>query len=209
MEEELAEAIKQREEERQQWARESSRAGAETAALPSSPEALDRRSAEAAMQESALASLREAERLSQEALETEKLRVARLENEALEMNDAKLASQQKIAWLEKELALMRDAAGRARHDATERGKLEVEKLERELVLQSEDSQKKGETLVEVRRLLQALAAEDAAPAGEPADLLLTAQAVETQLRRLKDERAQGRKRCDQLAHTVENLQGET
>lgn len=218
MEQELAEAIKQREEEKQQWVKEISRADAEMTALRSSLEALERQSAEVVTQESELASLREAERVSQEALEKEKLEVARLENEVVQMNDAKLASQEaserdraEIGRLENELALMRDAVDRACHDATERGTLEVEKLEQELVLQCEDAQKKGEILAQVWRHLQSLAAEDVAPTDDPADLslfLFTVQSVETQLTRLKDECGEGQKRCDELTHTVENLQGE-
>lgn len=218
MEQELAEAIKQREEEKQQWVKETSRADAEMTALRSSLEALERQSAEVVTQESELASLREAERVSQEALEKEKLEVARLENEVFQMNDAKLASQEaserdraEIVRLENELALMRDAVDHACHDATERGKLEVEKLEQELVLQCEDAQKKGEILAQVWRHLQSLAAEDMAPTDDPADLslfLFTVQSVETQLTRLKDECGEGQKRCDELTHTVENLQGE-
>lgn len=211
MEEELAEAIKQREEEKQQWVGETSRADAEVAALRSSLEALERQSAEVALQESQLASLREAERLSREALEKEKLHVARLENEAVQMNDAKLASQEKIVGLETELASMRDAADRACQDAAERGKLEVEKLEQELVLQRQHTQRKEEILAEVWRHLQSLAAEGAAPTGDPADLSLllpAVQSVETQLTRLKEECGRGQKRCDQLTHSVEDLQGE-
>lgn len=218
MEQELAEAIKQREEEKQQWVKETSRADAEMAALRSSLEALERQSAEVAMQENALASLREAERVSQEALEKEKLEVARLENEVVRMNDAKLGSQEaserdgaEIVRLENELALMRDAVDRACHDATERGKWEVEKLQQELVLQGEETQKKGEILAHVWRHLQSLAAEDVAPTDDPADLslfLLAVQCVETRLTRLKDECGEGQKRCDDLTHTVENLVGE-
>lgn len=213
MEQELAEAAKQREEEKQQWVKETGRADAEMAALRSSLEALERQSAEVAMQESELASLREAERVSQEALEKEKLQVARLENEVVQMSDAKLASQEaserdraEIVRLENELTLMS-----ACHDAAEREKVEVEKLERELVSQRDDTQKKGEILAEVWRHLQSLAAEDVAPTGDPADLspfLLTVRSVETQLARLKDECGEGQKRCDELTHTVEHLQGE-
>lgn len=218
MEQELAEAVKQREEEKQQWVKEAGRADAEMAALRSSLAALERQSAEVVMQESELASLREAEHASQDALEKEKLEVARLENEVAQMNNAKLASQEvserdraEIVRLENELALMRDAVDRAYHDATERGRLEVEKLEQQLVLQCEDTQKKGEILAEVWRHLQSLAAEDAAPTDDPADLslfLFTLQSVETQLTRLKNECGEGRNRCHELTHALENLQGE-
>lgn len=201
MEQELAEALKQREEEKQQRVGEASRAEAETAALRSSLEASERQI------ESHLASSREAERLSQEALEQEKLQVARLENEVLQMKEEKLASLEaserdgaELARLEKELAFMRDAGDRACQDATERGKLEVEELEQQLLKTREDTQKKEEILALVWRHLQPLAAED-----DPADLPLL---LGTQLTRLTEERGEAQKRCDELTHTVENLRGE-
>lgn len=218
MEQELAEAIKQREEEKQQWVIETSRAEAEMAALRSSMEALERQSAEVVMQESELASLREAERVNQEALEKERLEVAKLESEVVQMKDAKLASQEasegdraEIVRLETELASMRDAFNRACQDATEREKLEVEKLEQELASQREDAQKNGEILAEVWRRLQSLAEDDVTPTDDPADLslfLVTMQSLEMQLTRLKDERSEGQRRCDELTNTVEHLQGE-
>lgn len=220
MEQELAEALRQREEEKQEWVKESSRAQAEMAALRSSMEALERQSAEVVAQESELASLREAERVSQEALEKEKLEVARLESQVVQMKGAKLASQEaserdgaEIVRLENELASLRDAFDRACQGATEKEKLEVEKLEQELASQREDAQKNGKILAEVWRRLQSLAAEDVAPTDDPADLSLslflsTVQSVAAQLTGLKDERGEGQRRCDELAHTVEDLQGE-
>lgn len=218
MEQELAEAVRQREEEKQQWAESTSRADAEMAALRSTLEALERQSAEVVTQESELAALREAERISQEALEKERLEVARLESEVVEMKDAKLTNHEaserdkaEIVRLENELALLRDTVDRACQDATEREKLEVEKLEQELTSQREDGQKKGEILAEVWRHLQSLAAEEVTPTDDPADLpllLSTVQSVETQLTSLKDECREGEKRCVELTHTVEDLQGE-
>lgn len=199
MEQELAEALKRREEEQQRRAGEASRAEAEAAALRSGLEASERQT------ESRLASSREAERLGREALEQEKLRVARLETEVLRMEEEKLASleasERERARLEKELAIMRDAGDRACQDATQRGKLEVEELEQQLLLQREDAQRKEEMLALVWRHLQPLApAED-----DPADLPLL---LDTQLTRLREERGQAQRRCDELTHTVENLQGE-
>lgn len=205
MEQELAEAVKRREEEKQQWAEETDRAQEEASALRSALE-------------SELVSLREAERVSQEALEREKLEAARLDSQVVRMEDAMLASQEaseraaaELARLENELASMREAADRACQGATEREKLEVEKLERELASRSDDAQMKGEMLAEVWRHLQSLAAEDVAPTDDPADLslfLMAVQSVETQLRRLRDDGSEGRKRCDQLSHAVDSLQGE-
>lgn len=227
MEQELAEAVKQREEERQQWAEQASRADAELAALRTSLEALERQSAEVARQESELASLREAEHVSQEALEKEKVEVTRLERELALMKEAELAAVQashdaaekdrgEIVRLESELALMRDAVDRASQDVSERENSEVEKLQQELASlkeEHEDAQKKEEILVEIWRHLQSLAVEDVQGAEElpfPADHSLFLHAllsIETQLMRLKDERSESQEHCDKLTHTMATLRG--
>lgn len=227
MEQELAEAIKQREEERQRWAERAGAADAELAALRASLEAFEGQSAEVARQESELASLREAELVSQEALEKEKVEVARLERELALMKEAELAAVQashdaserdraEIDRLESELASMRGAVDRASQDASERENSEVEKLERELASLKEDHdealKKKGEVLAEVWTQLRSLAADDVPGAEElpsPADHSLLLQSVETQLMRLRDERSQSQDRCDQLTHAMTALQGKT
>ncbi len=218
MEQELAEAVKQREEERQQWAERASVADAELAALRTSLEALERESTEVARQES---ELREAEHVSQEALEKEKMEVARLERELALMKEAELAAIQashdaserdraEIIRLESELASMREAVDRASQDASERERSEADQLERE----HEDAQKKDEALAEIWRHLRSVALEDVQAVEEtpfPPDLSLvldTVQSVETQLTRLKDERSESEKRCAELTHTMETLQGE-
>lgn len=224
MEQELAEAVKQREEERQQWVEQASRADAELAALRTSlEEALEGKSMEVARQESELASLRESERLSQEALEKEKLEVARLEREVALMKEAELAAVQashdaserdraERVQLESELASMREAVEHASRDASEREKSEVDKLERELASlkeEHEDAQKKGEILGEMWRHLRPLALEDVTAAEElpvPADLSLfldTVESIETRLTRLKESE----EHCAELTHTMETLQG--
>lgn len=217
MEQELAEAVKQREEERQQWAERASGADAELAALRASMETLERESTEVARKEG---ELREAERVSQEALEKEKMEVARLERELALMKEAELAAVQashdaserdrvEIVRLESELASMREAVDRAGQDASEREKSEADQLERE----HEDAQKKDEILAEIWRHLRSLALQDAQAAEEtpfPADLSLfldTVQSVETQLTRLKDEHSESEKHCAELTHTMETLQG--
>lgn len=227
MEQELAEAVKQREEERQQWDERASRADAELAALRISLEALEKQSVEVARQESELACLREAEHVSREALEKEKMEVARLERELALMKEAELAAFQasrdaserdrvEIVRLESELTLMTDAVERASHDASEREKSEVEKLEQKLALlkeEHENAQEKGQILAEIWRRVQPLAAEDVQGAEEltsPADLSLllhTIQSIETQLTRLKDERNESQEHCSELTHTMETLHG--
>ncbi|XP_042258801.1 golgin subfamily B member 1 [Thunnus maccoyii] len=226
MEQELSESVKRREEERQQWAEQSSRTDAEFAALRTSLEALERERTEVARQESELASLREAEHVSLEALEKEKMEVVRLERELALMKEAELAAVQasqdaserdraEIARLERELASTREAECAVSRDAVEREKSEVDKLERELDSlrqEHEDSQKKGEILAEIWRHLQSLGLEDVQPSEEnpvPSDLSLfldTMQSIETQLTRLKDERSESEERCAELTHTMETLQ---
>ncbi|XP_040885710.1 golgin subfamily B member 1 isoform X2 [Toxotes jaculatrix] len=226
MEQELAEAVKLREEERQQWAEQASRADAELAALRTSLEALERQRTEMARQESELVSLREAERESQEALEKEKMEVARLERELTEMKEVELAAVQsshdaserdraEIARLESELASMRETVARANQDALEREKSDVDKLERELASLKEEqggAQKKGQILAEVWRHLRALALDDVQAAEEnpvPADLSLlldTVQSIDTQLRSLKDKQSESEEHCAELTHTMETLQ---
>lgn len=227
MEQELAEAVKQREEERQQWAEQASGANAELAALRTSLEALERKSTDVARQESELVSLREAEHVSQEALEKEKMEVARLERELAVMKEAEIAAVQashdaserdraEIVRLESELTSMREAVDRASQDASEREKSEVGKLKQELASlkeEHEDTQKKGEILAEIWRHLRPLALEDVQAAEEvpfPADpslFLDTVQSIETQLTRLKDERSESEEHCAELTHTLETLQG--
>ncbi|KAM8740307.1 uncharacterized protein golgb1 isoform 2-T2 [Acanthopagrus schlegelii] len=226
MEQELVEAVKQREEERQQWAEQSSRADAELLALRTGLEALERQSVEVARQESELASLREAEHVSQDALEKERMEVARLERELAVMKEAELAAVQvshdaserdraEIVRLESELASVREAVEHASQDAPEREKSEVEKLERELASlkeAQEDSQRKGEILAEIWRHLCPLAQEDVQSAEElpfPADFSLVLDAVqslETQLMKLRDERSESEEHCAELTHAMETLQ---
>uniref|UniRef100_A0A3Q3VIV5 Uncharacterized protein n=1 Tax=Mola mola TaxID=94237 RepID=A0A3Q3VIV5_MOLML len=224
MEQELAEAVKQREEERQQWAERANGADAEMAAVRISLEAL---SAEVAKQESELVFLRQAEHVSQEALEKEKVEVARLERELALMKEAELVAVQasqdaaegdraELVRLENELAFMRDKVDCASRDASEREKSEVEKLEQELASlkeEREDAQKKQEILTEIWRHLQPLAAEDVQREEEcplPADhslFLHTVHSVETQLMKLKEERNNSREHCVELTHAMETLQG--
>ncbi len=219
MEQELAEAVKQR----QQWAEQTSRADAELAALRTNLEVLEKQSTELARQESELASLRELEHVSQEALERERTEVARLEREVVLMKEAEQASHDaserdraEIVRLESELATMREAADHASQDASEREKSAVDKLERELASlkeEHEDAQRKGEVLAEIWRHLCSLALEDVQAADEtpvPADLSMfmnTVQSIETQLRRLKDEHRESEEHCVELTHTMETLQG--
>lgn len=229
MEQELAEAVKLREEERRQWAEQASRTDAELAALRTSQEALERERVEVARQESELASLREAEHFSLEALEKEKMEVVRLERELALTKEAELAAVQEchdasvrygveIAHLERELASTREAESAASQDTVEKEKSEVDKLQRQLnflMEEQEDTQKKGEILAEIWRHLRSLALEDVQPSEEnpvPTDLSLfldTMQSIETQLTRLRDERSESEERCAELTHTMEALQGES
>ncbi|KAF3705212.1 Golgin subfamily B member 1 372 kDa Golgi complex-associated protein [Channa argus] len=226
MEQDLAEALKLREEERKQWAEQASRTDVELAALRTSLEGLEGQRIVVERQENELFSLRDAERNSQEALQKEKMEVARLERELALMKEAEVAATQvsldaverdraEIARLESELASMREAAVHANQYAPEKEKSEVDKLEKELASlkkQQEEAQKKSEILAEIWRHLQSVALEDAQSVEEnpiPADLSLlldTVQAVEMKLTRLKDEHSKSEQRYAELSHTMETLQ---
>ncbi|XP_034719830.1 golgin subfamily B member 1 isoform X2 [Etheostoma cragini] len=226
MEQELANDAKQREEERQQWAEQASRAQAEVAALRTSLEDLERERTVVARQEGELASLREAEHASQEALGKEKIEVARLERQLSLMKEAELAAVQarhdalesarlEIVRLESELASTREAVVSASQEASERVKSEVDKLERELALSKEkheEVQKKSEILGEIWRHLRSLTLEDVQAADEvpfPAEFSLfldTVQSFEAQLTKLKDEHRESKEHCAELTHTMETLQ---
>lgn len=196
MEQELAEASKLREEERQRWAEQAE----ELAALRTALQAQDGERAEAAArQESELVSLREAERSSQE-------EVARLERELALSKDAELAAVQaserdraEVTRLESELAATREADVHA----AERERSEVEKLERE-VASLRDGQE------DVWRHLRTLAADGVEEALAPADpslILDTVQSIKTRLMTLKEKQTESQDRCTELASTMETLQG--
>ncbi|XP_060885677.1 golgin subfamily B member 1 [Labrus mixtus] len=222
MEQELSEAVKQREEERQQWVERASRADAELASLRSSLEALDSTNMEVARQQSELASLREVELVSQEALEKEKVEVSRLEGELALMKEAELErhraserDREDIVRLESELSSMKEAGDRTREDASEKEKSEVDKLERELASLKEehgDALKKSEVLAEIWRHLRSLAGGDVQAEEESnisADLSLfldTVKSIETQLTRLKAEHSEREEHCAELTHTMQTLQ---
>lgn len=209
MEQELAEAVQRREEDGQLWAERAGGADAELAALRTSLQALE------VQNEGELASLREAEHVSQEALEKEKVEVARLEKELALMKEAEIVAQQasqeasgrdgaEIDRLRHELLLMKDAVERAGRDASDKEKVERER---------EEAQKKEQILAEIWRQLQSTTAEDVHGAEElplPADpslLVLAVQSVQDQLMRLRDEHSQTRAHCDEFSHTMASLQG--
>uniref|UniRef100_A0A8D2ZR09 Golgin B1 n=1 Tax=Scophthalmus maximus TaxID=52904 RepID=A0A8D2ZR09_SCOMX len=220
MEQELGEALKLREEERQQWAEQASGSGAELAALRTSLETLEGERAKVAGQESELASLREAERVGQiEALEKEKMEVARLERELALTKEAELDASERdraeITRLESELVSARETAVHASQDASEREISEIAKLECELAAlkeEQEDAQKKGEILAEVWRHLRAVALDDVETAEEdlvPVDLSLlldTVQSIDYKLTRMKDKQSESEEQCAELTHTMEILQ---
>lgn len=223
MEQELAEAMKLREEERQQWVEQTN---VEVAALRTSLEDLE---GERMREQSELVSLREAEHSSQDALQKEKMEVAKLETELALMKQTEVAPVQanldvserdraEIARLETELASMREASVQANQDFLDRERSQVDKLERELASlkeEQEGAQKKGEILAEIWRHLQPLVLDNVQVAEEnslPADwstLLDTVQTIGTRLVRLKDEHGESEQRCAELTHTMETLQGKS
>lgn len=221
MEQELAEAVRRREEDGQQWAEQAGRADAELAALRSSLEAMRAENAELARQGSELVSLREAELVGQEAREMEKVEVARLETELALMKEAEIAAvragqeaserdRAEIDRLQHELTLMREAAERASRDTSETEKSGAEKLEQE----REDVRKNEEILAQLWRQLQPKAAEEEEveevevpfPA-DPSVLVHTVQSIQDQLMKLRAEHGQTQERCVELCHHMETLQG--
>ncbi|XP_076015051.1 uncharacterized protein golgb1 [Genypterus blacodes] len=229
MEQELADAVKQREEERQQWAEQARGADTELAAFQTRLEAIEKERTEVPWQETELASLREAQCASQEALEKERVEVASLQTELAALKEAELAAIQacnntserdrvEIARLGRELASKLEgesAALRDSKEALEREKPEVDKLERELAYLREEqgeSQRKGEILAELWHQLHSLAVEDVYAAEEspmPADMSLfvsTMQSIEDKLTRLKYEQRESEERCAQINLSTEALQ---
>ncbi|XP_061570808.1 golgin subfamily B member 1-like [Cololabis saira] len=227
MDQELAEAVRLREADRQQWAEQAGRADAQLSALRASLEALESERTGLASQENELVSLREAKHVTEEALENEKREVTRLEAELALMKEAELAAVQQrddaaerdkeeIARLESELALMRGAASAAdcaREDALEKEKSDVDQLQRELEAlreEREGMQRKTEMLVEIWRHLCPLAGETVSEEiPVPADLsqlLDTVRSVEAQLTKLRDECSERNEQCAHLTQTTETLQ---
>lgn len=220
MEQELAEAVRRREEDGQQWAEQAGRADAELAALRSSLEAMRAENAELARQGSELVSLKEVEHVSQQALEKEKVEVARLETELALMKEAEITAvragqeaserdRAEIEGLQHELTLMREAAERASRDASDREKSEAERVEQE----REEVQKNEEILAQIWRQLQPKAAEEeveeveAPLPADPSVLVHTVQFIQDQLMQLRAEHGRTQERCEELCHNMETLQG--
>ncbi|XP_064795603.1 LOW QUALITY PROTEIN: golgin subfamily B member 1-like [Oncorhynchus masou masou] len=186
MEQELAEAGRQREEERQQWAGWSSQAEAELVALRANLEASEQdRAAQLANLEASehdraaqLASLEGSERDRSTQMEelTVKLEWATREREEL--------TNREVARLEKELAALREEYG--------------------------ERQRSGEALAELLTGLRSLAGEgaeeDSPVPTDPAQCLGTLQALEARLERLRVEQRESEERCAQVTHTMETLQ---
>ncbi|KAL6116691.1 golgb1 [Pungitius sinensis] len=227
MEQELAEALQRRDEERQQWAEQASRADAEIAALRGGLGELERERAAAAAagQDGELEALREAELASREALVEQKMEVARLERELALTKEAHRASRDasesdaaEIVRLQRDLASARDEVVLASRDASERETSQVDALERELASlreEHQDARRKAEILAEIWAPLRSLAlqeeeeaeAVDGVPLPDDLSLLLGAvQTIETQLARLKDERSEREEYCAELTRTMGTLQ---
>lgn len=221
MEQELAEAVRRREEDSQHWAEQARKADVELATLRSSLEALRAENDELARQGSELASLRDAEHIAQEALEKEKLEVVRLETELALVKEAEVAAvrtgqeackedKSEIHRLQNELTLMREAAERASLDASEREQSEAERLEQE----QEEVRKNREILAQIWKRLRPRAVEEKEEEEEvsvPADssvLVHTLQSIQDELMTLRAEHSQTQQRCDELCHNMETLQGE-
>lgn len=228
MEQELTEAVRLREQDRQQWSEQAGRADAQLTALRSSLEALERERTDVATQEQELVSLREEKLVTQEALEKEKRDVTRLEAELALMkeneltaararSDASERDKEEISRLANELASLREVESAAVHtsrDALEQEESEIDRLEKELKSlrdEQEDMQKKTEILAEMWRRLRPLApetlSEETSVPADPSLLLGTIESIETQLAELKGECSERNEQCSHLRQSMESLQG--
>lgn len=218
MEQELAEAVRLREEERQQWTEQNSQTQEEIAHLKNSLEAFEAPRAEVARLQHEVMALKEAELVSQEALQKEQMEVARLEQElALRRESEAVAIQASREALERNQAEMESIreAEADRESALKREKSEVEKLNHELAVlgaQYEQLQEQRAPLNEVLRHLRSLVVEDTSASMEsPVSvdlhvLLETVQAIEAQLLKLKEEHRESEKRCGELTHNIHILE---
>ncbi|XP_029617335.1 golgin subfamily B member 1-like isoform X3 [Salmo trutta] len=186
MEQELAEAGRQREEERQQWTGWSSQAEAELVALRANLEASERDRA------AQLANLEASEH-----------------DRAAQLASLEASERDRAAQME-ELTVKLEWATREREEVTNR---EVSRLEKELAALREEhgeGQRAGEALAELVTGLRSLAgewAEENSPVPtDPALCLGTLQALEARLERLRVEQRESEERCAQVTHTMETLQ---
>lgn len=222
MEQELAESVRLREEERQQRTEQVNKAEAEISTLRNMLEAWEAEKAEMARLQTELAALKDTELVSQEALQKEKMEVARLERELALLKEVEVAATQasqealaEIERVERELESIREADS-DRQSALEIEKSEMEKLSGELAAlraENEELQEKGIVLNEVWRHLRSLAFEDLSavedsPVSIDSSMLMgTLQSIETQLSKLKEEHNESEKRCMELGLNIDILQG--
>ncbi|XP_021419550.2 golgin subfamily B member 1 isoform X1 [Oncorhynchus mykiss] len=183
MEQELAEAGRQREEERQQWAGWSSQAEAELVALRANLEASERDRA------AQLASLEASER-----------------DRAAQLASLEASERDRSTQME-DLTVKLEWATREREEVTNR---EVARLEKELAALREEygeGQRAGEALAELLTGLRSLAGEGAEEdIPVPTDPALCLGTLEAQLERLRVEQRESEERCAQVTHTMETLQ---
>ncbi|KAM6984757.1 uncharacterized protein golgb1 [Aplochiton taeniatus] len=199
MEQELADAGRQMEDERLQWAQQASRAEAELDALRVSLDDRERERLELARLEIELATVRDekeaALRANQEALERERVEVVRLENELAAMEVREIEAVQ------------------ACHRASER-ETEFTRLERELAslkVEQEEGKVAGKVLADLWKGLRSLAGGDLAEEESPvptntAIMLGTIQALKAQLGRQKEEQKERKERCAQVSQEIETFQ---
>ncbi|XP_028306983.1 golgin subfamily B member 1 isoform X2 [Gouania willdenowi] len=213
MEQELAESVRLREDDRQKWAEQSSRMEAELAALHTS---LEMERSHAAQQNNELCAMKEVELAAQDALERERAEVARLESELTQVKEAELKAVQASSDVSEEVAQLRSELEHLREAESETS--EVRKLEKQVTDLREEHEggvkKLQETLTEIWRHLRSLAPEseawmeDVAVLEEPSLLLDTVRAVETRLTRLEHDCSEMEERHAQSVHEMETLQDE-
>ncbi|XP_055009901.1 golgin subfamily B member 1 isoform X2 [Boleophthalmus pectinirostris] len=213
MEQELAESVRLREEERQQL----TQAQAEISSLRNSLETWEAEKAEMARLQSELVAMKEVELVSQEALQKEKTQVERLEQELAQLRESEEVlerSRAEMERVERELESVREAEAE-RMFALEREKSEVDKLNHELTTlraEREQLQEQSTALNEVWRHLRSLdtggcTAPDEGPVCiDPTVLIETVQSIEAQLFKLKQEHSDSEKRCLEFTYNIDILQ---
>ncbi|XP_033845431.2 golgin subfamily B member 1 [Periophthalmus magnuspinnatus] len=213
MEQELAELVRLREVERQQL----TLAHAEISSLRHSLDSWEVEKAEMARLQSEVVALKEAELVSQEALQKEKTEVVKLEQELAQLRESKEVlgrSQAEMECVERELESVREAEAE-KVFALEREKLEVDKLNNELTTlraEHEQLQEQSTALNEVWRHLQSLDTGGFTPPDEglvcidPTVLMETVQSIEAQLLKVKQKHSDSEKKCLELTHNIDILQ---
>uniref|UniRef100_A0AAV2IZJ8 Golgin subfamily B member 1 n=2 Tax=Knipowitschia caucasica TaxID=637954 RepID=A0AAV2IZJ8_KNICA len=211
MEQELADSIRLREEEKQHL----TKAQAEISSLRNGLEAWEAEKAEVARLQIELGAMKEAEILGQEALQREKTEVTRLEQELAKLRESEAmleTHRAEMELVEKELQSLREAETE-RLAAVESEKSEVDKLNNELMAfreEREQLQEQRSALNEAWTHLRSLDLGDSTISDEgpvdPTQFMQIVGSIEAQLLKLREEQSNSEKRCQELYRNIDTLQ---